>query len=431
MKRATDWPRYMKLRRLSGGLAAYYWIPQDRDRRAGFTLNAEALGDNFELAAQRARLLNEHLDAWRASRNIPIALVQAHRAGTIDWWHHEFQQHEAFTKLKPRTQDDYREALLTIADLPTTMIDGKGNAVRTGTLPAAALSPQAVDKIYARLRDGGRVNRQADYAMDVARRAWKVVRRAHPGMFLVPVTGPDGKAQRLAINPFEQMIRADYARETAKPASRAEAMALAAALEAAGHLALGVAAMISYEWLQRPEDTRKGRISWTDYRPAHRPRECQVFHHKTGARVWQPLDHVSIDEDTGAEIVRPLYPELDAMIARLARLGVPLVLFMPQRGAKGTDGQRTPRLYSEPYAQHLVQRARVAANLPSHLTLEACRHGGMTELGDLELTEQEIMSLSTHATPAAARLYVKRTERQRLQAAIKRRNGLDARTKTG
>jgi hypothetical protein len=431
VKRATDWPRYLSCKKLRDGSSAFYWQPSARDRAAGFALPSEPLGAHFEAAADRARKLNLFLDDWRAGRNTPADIAHAHRIGTIDWWHHEFQQHEAFTKLKPRSQKDYREALLTIADLPTTMIDGKGNAVRTGTLPAAALSPQAVDKIYARLRDGGRVNRQADYAMDVARRAWKVVRRAHPGMFLVPVNGPDGKTQRLAINPFEQMIRADYARETAKPATRAEAMALAAALEAAGHLALGVAAMISYEWLQRPEDTRKGRISWTDYRPAHRPRECQVFHHKTGARVWQPLDHVTIDDETGAEIVRPLYPELDAMIARLPRIGVPLVLLMPKRGPKHTNGQRTPRLYSEPYAQHLVQRARVAANLPAHLTLEACRHGGMTELGDLELTEQEIMSLSTHATPAAARLYVKRTERQRLQAAVKRRNGLDARTKTG
>jgi len=62
--------------------------------------------------------------------------------------------------------------------------------------------------------------------------------------------------------------------------------------------------------------------------------------------------------------------------------------------------------------------------LPAHVTLEACRHGGMTELGDYELTEQEIMSLSTHATPTAARLYVKRTEKQRLKAAVKRRVGV-------
>ena len=31
--------------------------------------------------------------------------------------------------------------------------------------------------------------------------------------------------------------------------------------------------------------------------------------------------------------------------------------------------------------------------------MTACRHGGMTELGDAELTEQGVMSLSGHRTP--------------------------------
>jgi len=50
----------------------------------------------------------------------------------------------------------------------------------------------------------------------------------------------------------------------------------------------------------------------------------------------------------------------------------------------------------------LVQEARAKANLPKHVTFAACRHGGMTELGDAGLTEPQIMSLSAHETPAAA-----------------------------
>jgi hypothetical protein len=50
----------------------------------------------------------------------------------------------------------------------------------------------------------------------------------------------------------------------------------------------------------------------------------------------------------------------------------------------------------------------------------------MTELGDAELTEQGVMTLSGHRTPQAARLYVKRTERQRETAARKRRAWVDA-----
>jgi integrase len=85
------------------------------------------------------------------------------------------------------------------------------------------------------------------------------------------------------------------------------------------------------------------------------------------------------------------------------------------------------------YSQHLVQRIRRGEGLPEHFTLEACRHGGMTELGNAGLTEQDVMALSGHATPAAARIYVKRTAEQRLAAATQRRGYVEAskRTKRG
>lgn len=431
MKRAANWPRYMAAKKLKGGIG-YYWEARPKDRKAGFALPNEALGSCFEKACTRARLLNEYLDAWRAGRDVPLDVALPHRVGTVDWWHNEFQNHQAFKKLSPRTQSDYREALKIFADVPTNIRNAKtGTFVRTGEIMAASLSQPAVDKIYEKIRDGGRVNRQADYAMDVCRRAWKVIRRANPGLFLIPITGADGKTLRLAVNPFEKMERADYERDTAKPATREQAISLANALEKSGHPALAVGALVCYEWLQRPEDIRKGRLTWSDFRPADKPRHVQIFHHKTGERVWQPLDHIVEDPDSGELVVHQLYPELEAMIERLPRLGVPIVMFEPQKGKRDADGRRPGRLYSEPYSQHLVQTARADARLPAHITLEACRHGGMTECGDAELTEQEIMSLSGHVTPAAARLYVKRTERQRLHAAIKRRASVNARTKKG
>jgi integrase len=73
------------------------------------------------------------------------------------------------------------------------------------------------------------------------------------------------------------------------------------------------------------------------------------------------------------------------------------------------------------FAAARVRKARTLAGLPDYLTLDACRHGGMTELGDAELAEQGVMALSGHRTPQAARLYVKRTEQQRQRAAAKRR----------
>jgi hypothetical protein len=63
--------------------------------------------------------------------------------------------------------------------------------------------------------------------------------------------------------------------------------------------------------------------------------------------------------------------------------------------------------------------------LPDDLTLGACRHGG-TELGNAELTEQGVMALSGHKTPQAARLYVKRTEAQRVTGARRRRAWIES-----
>ena len=95
------------------------------------------------------------------------------------------------------------------------------------------------------------------------------------------------------------------------------------------------------------------------------------------------------------------------------RLGLPIVL---------TSGRRGPaRPYSDEYAQRKVREARASAGLGPHVTLDACRHGGLTELGDAGATEFEGMAASMHKTPHALRLYVKRSEAQRMSAARKRR----------
>ena len=67
-----------------------------------------------------------------------------------------------------------------------------------------------------------------------------------------------------------------------------------------------------------------------------------------------------------------------------------------------------------------VRRTTVLV-LGNHVTRDACRHGGLTELGDAGATEFEGMAASMHKTPQALRLYVKRSEAQRVTAARKRR----------
>jgi hypothetical protein len=272
-----------------------------------------------------------------------------------------------------------------------------------GELPSSSLSPGAVDLLCKALHKDG--HRNSAGTMDVARKAWRVVARQHPGQFMVPVETAQGRTM-VALNPFQGLERV-HGQQATMPATREEAIALANAPAGIGHPALGAAALIAFEWHQRPENIIAGHLAWTDYRPADRPAAVRIFHHKTGEHVWLPLEYCG----------QRFYPELEDRISRLPRLGVPIVLLNAQRG--GT------RPYSESYADHLVQKARKVAGLPSHVTLAACRHGGMTELGDAQLTEQGIMALSGHRTPQAARVYFKRTERQRLAATAQRRHFLE------
>ena len=152
-----------------------------------------------------------------------------------------------------------------------------------------------------------------------------------------------------------------------------------------------------------PRNILAGYLRWTDYRPIERPNQVRIVHHKTGEVVWHPLD----------ENGQQFYPELEARLAELERMGIPIVVTPGKRG--------TAHPYSFSYANRIVRKAARAAGIPEHVTMEACRHGGLTELGDSGMTEQEEMSMSGHRSPDALRRYVKKTERQRLSATRKRR----------
>ncbi len=399
MSKPVDWPRYMIAKPLAGGAVAYYWNPSKRDVLAGFLIERQALGSDYGVARIRCdgdtrnendRGLNGFLDDWRVNRGADKKLDLMPAYGTVDWWLERYYLTDAFLKkVSDRSKPDYRKALKRIASMtPSKSLPGLS---RVGQLPAKSITPAAVDKIYVRLRGGedGTKYRTANLAVDIAKKAWRVVQRRYPELFH-------------ATNPFEGLERVHSEGEIA-PAGRDEAYALAKALSDMGHPHLGAVPLICFEWLQRPENVLAGHTTWPGYRLADRPNHIQIIHHKTGKVVWHPL------EDRQGRF----YPEIEDYLAGLKKLGVPIVLTPGERGAE--------RPYSYSYARALVRRARRLAGLPEHVTLTACRHGGMTELGDAELTEQGVMALSAHSSPDAARGYVKKTERQRLAAARKRR----------
>lgn len=387
------WPRYLIERRLATGEIAYYWRPRQRDIRAGFTLHAEPLGTEIGAAIARAHDLNRHLDSWRRDRGCVRTLDSQPGFGTLEWLFERYKKPDslAWQKVSDRSRPDYIRAFKLVCALPRKSGGDVGGA---GIKSIDAL---AADKIYQRLKDGPRGPRlrQAALCIVVAARAWDVVARLYPKDVPLP-------------NPFRG-VELTHGKGKRPAATREDAYALHGALVAAGEPHLAVAPLACFEWLQRPENVIAGHLTWLDYRPEGKPNSVRIEHHKTGALVWMPLS------DAGGAF----FPELIAYLDQLKRLGVPIVLMKPERKRKGRE--LDPRPFTMNEARKRVRRAAEAAGLPSWLTLDACRHGGMTELADSDLTEEQEMSLSGHSTPDAKRRYVKRTDAQRLTAARKRR----------
>jgi hypothetical protein len=77
--------------------------------------------------------------------------------------------------------------------------------------------------------------------------------------------------------------------------------------------------------------------------------------------------------------------------------------------------------YSHSGFEKIVQQLRKAiGDLPDHFTLDACRHGGMTELEEAALTDGQGRALSGHKTVQAYRGYAKETFDRALSATRKR-----------
>ena len=57
--------------------------------------------------------------------------------------------------------------------------------------------------------------------------------------------------------------------------------------------------------------------------------------------------------------------------------------------------------------QKIVRCLRNDIGLPVYFTLDACRHGGMTELEEAELTEGQGRALSAHRTRKSYAGYLK------------------------
>lgn len=198
--------------------------------------------------------------------------------------------------------------------------------------------------------------------------------------------------------------------KTKPAATRDEVYQFAWAAIEAGHPEPAAAAVICFEFLQRPENVLAGYLAWPDYRGKDAPNAIKITHHKTGAVIWHPL------EETTEQGTVKFYSDAEAVLARLPRRGVPMILKAKR------DGTTEP--FTAMQMSKIIRklRDRLARNgvLSETFTLDACRHGGMTELEEAELTDGQGRALSGHRTQRAYEGYAKRTLERALPATRKR-----------
>lgn len=396
-------PRFVVAKTLADGRTAFYFYVPGKYRKLGCTVANQPLGRNYAVACGedgnggRAAALNAQIDEWQGiRRGLPITSERAPIYGSVRWLFQEYRRSKAYTeKVSPRSRPDYQRTMQLIEGYVTKRGDTLGDR------KIRSVTPISADKIYEIILAGpdGDRPRQAEKAVALCRRAWRVVHRLHPREF-----------DRDVPNPWDG-VTIQRRTKAKKPAvTRDDVYRFATAAITLGKPEAAAAAIICFEWLQRPENVLAGVLRWPDYRGKEWPNAIKILHHKTGATVWHPLE-----ETVDGAIVR-FYPEAEAILEHLPRRGVPMIL-RAIRTRKGVAFKP----YSYSGFEKLVQNLRKQiSDLPGYFTLDACRHGGMTELEEAALTEGQGRALSGHKTAQSYRGYAKDTFDRALAATRKR-----------
>ncbi len=414
MNLARPLPRFVRTKQ-SAGTTRYYWALPTYYKNQGCTLHKEhdcALGSDYEAACGadgqggRAARLNALFDEWDRARlgEPPKPKVEV-KAGTVDWLFKAYKASNDWKeRVSVRTAGDYENTMDIVANVT------RKSGVRIGDTMVANLTPVVVDWLYEKIRDNpvrkdkAARPRTAEKAVVLCRRAWRVVHRLHPALFI----RGEQKADEVPIwNPWEGVAMRRRKHATKPAATREQVYAFAWGAIEAGQVQPAAAAVICFEWLQRPENVLAGYVTWTGYRGQSHPAQIRIEHHKTGEMVLHPLEETI----EGERVL--FYEEAEQILAHLPKLGTGLIM----------KPGRTPKHVAAPFNIHTmdrhVRKLRELLGLPATFTLDACRHGGMTELEEAELTDGQGRALSGHKSKAYEG-YAKRTEKRALAATRKR-----------
>ena len=402
----VELPRHVIPKKLASGATAYYYNVPTKYRKLNCQIGNEPLGLDFTQMIERAKTLNSLFDEWdMARKGQPVSDTPIMpKYGTVDWLFREYKISDAYLKkVAIRSRSDYEWAMDQVSNVETK------SGVRVGDMVVKTIGPRTADKLYGYFTDasgnklpaGAKRLRTGEKLIGLCRKAWRVVRRLYPDEF-------DAKEP----NPWLGVTLEVRAKAKKPAVTRDEVYAFAWGAIDQGYPEAAATAVICFEWLQRPENVVMGHMKWSDYRAPSAPATIRVVHHKTNTVAPHPLE-----EQTEEGTVR-FYAEAEEVLAKLPRLGVPMIL-REVKSKKPEERIAKPWIYSS--LNHVVARLRKKIDgVPAHFTLDACRHGGMTELEEAELTDGQGRALSTHKTQKSYEGYAKRTAARMLSATRKR-----------
>lgn len=386
-----EMPRYTNYKRLKSGKTAFYWTCPVVYRKAGCPYTSAALGSDLSPAevSAAAKTWNDRLDDWRHHRDNPEQ-VSLSKYGTVDWLVDTYLKHDSFLqRVSEYSRPDYRRVLNRVSDL--VIRGSRGQTARVGDLKLDVIAVSTAERIYQAFADDGAA-RTSEKVVTYCKAMWKRMQPHHPGLF-----------RNDTPNPWEGVTLRRRIKATKIHADRITTYGFAEGAIREGSPELAAAAVLAFEWLMRPSNIGAGWAAWTGYRGDDHPDKIVIRHRKNGEIALHPLEYIAED---GA--LKPLYADAEAILARVPRYGISMV-------AK-PDGT----LYGD--GTLLSQKVREVADrlgLPD-FTLDAARHGGLTELEEAGLTEGEGRVLSKHKTASAYRGYAKETDLRVLNATKKR-----------
>lgn len=407
---ALPLPRYVERKPIGAGWA-HYWHTRKWAKDAGCPIGNEALGLDYAAAVKRAEeILLPAFDAWRSGDTKTATTPAVAMVGTLDWLFAEYRADRRYTKLDPKSKRNHEVGFKLVGGY--VLKDSK----RLGEKRLSAIDTAVIDDLYEKLlilktKDdhGNEIERErrttVNHAMKSCRRAWNVVARRHPNK--LPL-----------VNPFAKMGLRSSDRET-PTATYDELLAFRTKAAELDLPSLATAALIGWEWLQRETDIF-ATFDVSHYRPKEHPNMVRVIDEKTRAESWIPLF-----DDAGV----PLYPELMAELDAIKRGRIGGLMLCRDWGERG-PWPTWPKP-DQPDFTHLSRKVKDvirAAELRDELSFTSFRHGGLTETGDAELTDREILAQSRHTTVKVLPKYVKRTTKQIVSGTRKRRA---TRTKDG